>query len=69
MSRIGKLPVTIPAGVKVDIKPEAVFADEELLSRCGLEQPLLWKVAKVLQIPVPKSPEELAHYQIGRKTE
>lgn len=27
MSRIGKLPVTIPAGVKVDIKPEAVFVE------------------------------------------
>lgn len=52
-----------------DASPEAVFAEEELLSRCGLEQPLLWKVAKALQIPVPKSPEELADYQIGRKTE
>ena len=52
-----------------DDKPEAVFADEELLSRCGLEQPVLWKVAKALKIPVPKSPEELADYQIGRKTE
>ena len=52
-----------------DDKPEAVFADEELLSRCGLEQPILWKVAKALKIPVPKSPEELADYQIGRKTE
>ena len=52
-----------------DDKPEAVFADEELLSRCGLEQPLLWKVAKALKIPVPKNPEELADYQIGRKTE
>lgn len=52
-----------------DAAPEVVFAEEELLSHCGLEQPLLWKVAKVLQIPVPKSPEELADYKIGRKTE
>lgn len=52
-----------------DAPPEVVFAEEELLSRCGLEQPLLWKVAKVLQIPVPKSLEELADYKIGRKTE
>lgn len=52
-----------------DASPEVVFAEEELLFRCGLEQPLLWKVAKALQIPVPKSPEELANYQIGRKTE
>lgn len=52
-----------------DASPETVFAEEELLSRCGLEQPILWKVAKALKIPVPKSPEELADYQIGRKTE
>lgn len=52
-----------------DDSPEAVFAEEELLCRCGLEQPLLWRVAKALNIPVPKSPEELANNQIGRKTE
>lgn len=52
-----------------DAPPETVFAEEELLSRCGLEQPLLWKVAKALQIPVPKRPEEFADYQIGRKPE
>lgn len=52
-----------------DAAPETVFAEEELLSRCGLEQPLLWKVAKALKIPVPRRPEELANYEIGRKTE
>ena len=52
-----------------DDSPEAVFAEEELLCRCGLEQPLLWRVAKALNIPVPKSPEELTNNQIGRKTE
>lgn len=52
-----------------DAPPHAVFAQEELLSRCGLEQPLLWKVAKALKIPVPKRPEELADYEIRRKTE
>lgn len=52
-----------------DAAPEAVFAEEDLLSRCGLEQPLLWKVAKALKIPVPRRPEELANYEIGRKTE
>lgn len=52
-----------------DAAPETVFAQEELLSRCGLEQPLLWKVAKALKIPVPRRPEELANYEIGRKTE
>lgn len=52
-----------------DDSPEAVFAEEELLCRCGLEQPLLWRVAKALNIPVPKSPEELANNQIGGKTE
>lgn len=52
-----------------DDSPEAVFAEEELLCRCGLEQPLLWRVAKALNIPVPKSPEELANDQIRRKTE
>ncbi len=52
-----------------DAAPEQVFADKELLSRCGLEQPLLWKVAKALEIPVPKHPDELANYVIGRKTE
>lgn len=52
-----------------DAAPEAVFAEEDLLSRCGLEQPLLWKVAKALKIPVPKRPEELADYEIRRKTE
>lgn len=52
-----------------DDTPEAVFAEEELLCRCGLEQPLLWRVAKALNIPVPKCPEELANDQIGRKTE
>lgn len=52
-----------------DAAPETVFAQEELLSRCGLEQPLLWKVAKALKIPVPRHPEELANYEIGRKTE
>lgn len=52
-----------------DAAPEAVFAEEDLLSRCGLEQPLLWKVAKALKIPVPRRPEELADYEIRRKTE
>lgn len=52
-----------------DASPEAVFAESELLSRCGLEQPLLWRVARALHIPVPKSPEELADYQIGRRME
>lgn len=52
-----------------DAAPETVFAEEELLSRCGLGQPLLWKVAKALKIPVPRRPEELANYEIGRKTE
>lgn len=52
-----------------DASPEAVFAESELLSRCGLEQPLLWRVARTLHIPVPKSPEELADYQIGRRME
>ena len=52
-----------------DDTPEAVFAEEELLCRCGLEQPLLWRVAKALNIPVPKYPEELANDQIRRKTE
>ena len=27
MSRVGKLPIAIPAGVKVDIKPEAIFVE------------------------------------------
>lgn len=52
-----------------DASPEVVFGEEELLSRCGLEQPLLWKVARALKIPVPRSPEELENYEIGRKTE
>lgn len=52
-----------------DASPEVVFAEKELLSRCGLEQPLLWRVAQALHIPVPKSPEELADYQIGRRME
>lgn len=52
-----------------DASPKDVFSNEELLLRCGLEQPLLWKVAQALNIPVPKNPEELANYQIGRKTE
>lgn len=52
-----------------DASPEAVFAESELLSRCGLEQPLLWRVARALHIPVPKSPEELADHQIGRRME
>lgn len=51
-----------------DASPEAVFAQEALLAGCGLEQPLLWKVAGALKIPVPKRPEELENYQIGRKT-
>lgn len=52
-----------------DASPDVVFAEAELLSQCGLEQPLLWKVAQTLKIPVPKSPEELANYHIGRKME
>lgn len=50
--------------LELDASPEVVFAQKELLARCGLEQPLLWKVAQALQIPAPKSPEELADYQI-----
>lgn len=52
-----------------DASPEVVFAEKGLLCRCGLEQPLLWKVAEALHIPVPKSPEELADYQVGRRME
>lgn len=43
-----------------DASPSEVFADKELLSRCGLEQPMLWKVAQALGVPVPKYPEELS---------
>ena len=43
-----------------DASPSEVFADKELLSRCGLEQPMLWKVAQALGDPVPKYPEELS---------
>lgn len=52
-----------------DASPEVVFAEKELLSRCGLEQPVLWRVAQALHIPAPKNPEELADYQIGRRME
>ncbi len=55
--------------LECDDSPQNVFSQEELLSRCGLEQPLLWRVVKALNIPVPKNPQELANYQIGRKKE
>lgn len=43
----------------VDEKPERVFADVELLHQCGLQQPLLWRVARALGkngVP-PREPE------------
>ncbi len=51
-----------------DGTPESVFAEEDMLFRCGLEQPLLWRAAKALNVSPPKSPEEFANEQIGRKT-
>lgn len=52
-----------------DAAPEAVFADAALLTRCGLEQPMLWRAAKALGVPVPKTPEELEIYTCERKME
>ena len=49
-----------------DDTPEKVFADQELLSRCALEQPQLWQVARALNVPAPHHPEEFASYSIGR---
>lgn len=44
-----------------DASPEEIFSDKDLLSQCGLEQPILWKVAQALDVPVPKYPEELGN--------
>ncbi len=53
--------------LKKDGPPLEIFKDEPLLSHCGLELPLLWRVAQALSIPVFRSPEELSNYKIGRK--
>ena len=44
-----------------DAAPADVFADEALIKRCGLESPMLWKVARALHVPAPRSPEGFAH--------
>lgn len=50
-----------------DASPGEVFQDQALLDRCGLEQPLLWQVARVLNVPAPHNPEEFAAYRLGGK--
>ena len=52
-----------------DDVPENVFADQELLSRCALEQPMLWQVAYFLGVPAPHCPEDLLKYKMGGQTE
>lgn len=47
-----------------DAAPADVFADEALIKRCGLESPMLWKVARALQVPAPHSPEGFAAYKV-----
>lgn len=47
--------------------PEDVFADRELLDRCGLELPLLWRVTQALGVGAVRRPEELSKYKTGRK--
>lgn len=50
-----------------DASPEEVFQDQALLDRCGLEQPLLWQVARGLNVPAPHDPAEFAAYRLGGK--
>lgn len=50
-----------------DASSGEVFQDQALLDRCGLEQPLLWQVARILNVPAPHNPEEFAAYQLGGK--
>ena len=46
--------------LEADGAPENIFADAALLHRCGLEQPLLFRVAEILKLPaVPRTAEEL----------
>ena len=47
-----------------DAAPADVFADEALIKRCGLESPMLWKVARALHVPAPRSPEGFAAYKV-----
>ena len=47
-----------------DAAPAEVFADEALIKRCGLESPMLWKVARALHVPAPRSPEGFAAYKV-----
>lgn len=46
--------------LQADADPEFVFADEELLTRCGLEQPILYQVG-ILQgmKPLPRTVEDM----------
>lgn len=43
-----------------DGTPEALFGDEDLLSRCGLQQPILYQVGRLWKIdPLPKTVGDL----------
>ena len=48
-----------------DAAPAEIFADTDLLARCGLEQPLLWRAAAALGVPPPKHPEEFSRSACG----
>lgn len=50
-----------------DAAPADIFADVALLSRCGLEQPLLWRAAAALGVPPPKHPEEFSPSACGSR--
>lgn len=47
-----------------DSSPEAIFSDEVLLLKCGLIQPTLFQVGKLLDMrPLPKTIEEVKRFQ------
>lgn len=46
--------------LQADATPEEIFADETLLARCGLRQPMLYRVGALLGLtPLPKTVEEM----------
>ncbi|MTR33575.1 ATP-binding cassette domain-containing protein [Pseudoflavonifractor sp. BIOML-A14] len=47
--------------LRADAAPERVFADDALLKQCGLQQPTLYQVGRLLRMdPPPRTVEELA---------